>query len=89
MQNLIQLRNPSGETATLELLKLRLLLRRLDEIPRSELHAAVMREADTAASLARQTDFPLLAFPCLFEERADRVAEHERQQSHRYWLSLA
>lgn len=89
MRSPIKLLNPADEIATFDLLKLRLLLRRLDEIPLPELHAAVMREADLTSILARQSGFPLLTFPCLFAERTARLAEHQHQQSTRYWQSLA
>lgn len=79
----------SGSQAALfEVLKYRLLLRRLDEIPNSESHPAIIEEANTAAILAGLTTFPLLVFPCLFEERARAAWERDRRQHHIYWRAL-
>lgn len=72
----------------LELLKWRLLLRRLNEVADSSLHARLIREADEAAAFARQSPFPLLVFPCLFEEQAAVATEQARRQAHLYWHSL-
>ena len=72
----------------LELLKWRLLLHRLDEVTDFSLHARLIHEADEAARLARQSPFPLLVFPCLFEEKAAGATEQARRQAHLYWHSL-
>jgi len=77
------------EAAVFELLKQRLLLRRLDEIPDTECHARIIHEAEMSAALARRTAFPLLLFPCLFEERARAVRERQRQFEKRYWALAA
>ena len=73
---------------TFELLRWRLLLRRLDQLENCELHALVIREARAATELARATPFPWLVFPCLFEERADAALEGEAQRSTLYWREL-
>ena len=70
------------------ILKQRLLLRRLNETPELETHALIMRQADEAAFLAWLTLYPLLTFPCLFEERAAAATEQARCQTCRYWNGL-
>ena len=77
------------ENDPLELLKWRLLLRRLDAISDCGLHARIMQEANAALSLARRSGFPFLTFPSLFEERADQAAEAARCQAWRYWRGFA
>jgi hypothetical protein len=71
--------------SNLWLLKLRLVLAELNTIPDSALHALVMREAQTASQLARNTASPLLIFPCLFEERVGAAIEHEQRSFGNYW----
>jgi hypothetical protein len=75
--------------AEFEVFRQRMLLRRLDETPIWELHAAIMREADTAASLARATSHPFLVFPCLFDERSHAASERFQEELHKYWQTLA
>jgi hypothetical protein len=70
------------------ILKQRLLLRRLNETPEFETHALIMRQADEAAFVACLTLYPLLTFPCLFEERAAAVTEQARRQARLYWNGL-
>ena len=70
------------------MLKQHLLLRRLNDTPESETHALIMRQADEAALLAWLTPFPLLTFPCLFEERAAQALEQARRLARRYWTGL-
>ena len=70
------------------ILKQRLLLRRLNITPEFETHALIMREADEAAFLAWLTSYPLLTFPCLFEERAAAATEHARRQARLYWSGI-
>jgi hypothetical protein len=65
-----------------------LLLRRLNETPESETHALIMRQANEAAFLAWLTQYPLLTFPCLFEERAAAATEQARRQARLYWNGL-
>ena len=74
-----------GTAARFSLLKQRLLLQRLNETPESELHALIMRQANEAALLAWLSPYPLLTFPCLFEERAAAATERARRQERRYW----
>lgn len=54
----------------LEQLKNRLLARELRETPYPEFGELIRQAADEAAGLAWLTPFPLLVFPCLFEEKA-------------------
>jgi hypothetical protein len=79
-----QTRLDHGVVARFGILKQRLLLRRLNETPESETHALIMRQADEAAFLACLTQYPLLTFPCLFEERAAAATEQARRQA-RLW----
>jgi hypothetical protein len=77
-----------GLVARFGILKQQLLLRRLNETPESETHALIMREADEAALLACLTCYPLLTFPCLFEERAAAAIEQARRRARLYWNGL-
>jgi hypothetical protein len=70
------------------ILKQRLLLRRLNETPESETHALIIRQANEAAFRACLTPYPLLIFPCLFEERAAASTEQARRQARLYWKGL-
>jgi hypothetical protein len=54
----------------LELLKNRLLLERLDNAGVPDLNVRLRRAANEAAALAWTTQFPLLLFPALFDEKA-------------------
>jgi len=74
--------------STLELLRWRLLLSRLDRIERFELHAQVIREAEEAETVARATPFPCLFFPCLFEERVEALLHREAVRARLYWHQL-
>jgi hypothetical protein len=69
-------------------LRQRLLLQRLNEAPVSTTHALIMRQANEAAFLASLTSYPLLTFPCLFEERAATATEQARRQARLYWNGL-
>lgn len=69
----------------LQLLKCTLVLRQLDDIPDATLHARILDQGEAAMTLARQTAFPILVFPCLFEERAVAVLWENRQRMDRYW----
>ena len=69
-------------------LKQRLLLERLKATPGSETHALVMLEANEAAALAWVSSYPLLIFPCLFEERAIAASERARRQARLYWEGI-
>ena len=70
------------------ILKQRLLLERLSATPGSETHALIMLEANEAAGLAWLSSYPLLTFPCLFEERAIAATEQARRQARLYWEGL-
>ena len=70
------------------ILKQRLVLRRLNETPEFETHAQIMKQADEAAFLACRTLYPLLTFPCLFEEMAMAATERARRHAHIYWNGL-
>lgn len=71
-----------------ESIKLRLLLKRLDGVPGSELHPLIIDAANSAAGLARATSYPGLVFPCLFAERVEFVLEQERVRAGEYWRGL-
>ena len=73
---------------TFELLRFRLLLKQLDKVENSELHALVIREAKVAAELARATAFAWLVFPCLFEERVNAALQREALIATLYWRGL-
>lgn len=77
-----------GVATRFEILKQRLLLRRLNETPESETHALIMRQSDEAAFLACLSLYPLLTFPCLFEEKAATATENARRQARLYWHGL-
>jgi len=74
-----------GLEARLALLKHRLLLQRLDATPEPEAHSLIIHQADEAALMAWLSAYPLLAFPCLFEEKAAAVVEQVRIERRRYW----
>ena len=63
-------------------------MQRLNETAESEIHALIMRQADEAAFLAWLTLYPLLTFPCLFEERAAAATEQARRRARLYWNGL-
>jgi len=69
-------------------LKQRLLLQRLNETPDVESHALIIQQAKQAALGAWRSAYPLLTFPCLFEERADAVTEQVRREAAGYWNGL-
>jgi hypothetical protein len=81
-------RMDSGIAARFGILKQRLLLQRLNEVPDSATHALIMRQANEAAFLSCLTLYPLLTFPCLFEERAVAATEQARRQARLYWNGL-
>ena len=63
-----------------ERLKARLLRERLDDLWELERHAWVRRAANDAAALAWVTQYPLLVFPALFEEKAEAALLHADRQ---------
>jgi hypothetical protein len=77
-----------GVAMRFAMLKQRLLLQRLNETPESETHALIIRQANEAALLAWLSAYPLLTFPCLFEERTAAATEQARRQAHVYWNGL-
>ncbi len=85
-----QARDPRDTTlaARFANLKSRLLLQRLNETPEPETHASIIKQTDEAALLAWLSGYPLLSFPCIFEERAVAATEQARRQARRYWTSL-
>ena len=78
----------NGVTTRFGILKQRLLLQRLNEAPDSATHALIIRQANEASFLAWLTSYPLLTFPCLFEERAAAATEQARRQARLYWNGL-
>ena len=84
----VECRPNAGVDVLFTTLKQRLLLRRLDETPESESHALIIRQADEASFLAWLTTYPLLTFPCLFEERAKTAVGQARQEAGHYWDGL-
>ena len=81
-------RRDNGIVTRFGILKQQLLLRRLNVTPESETHALIMGEANEAAFLAWLTLYPLLTFPCLFEERAAAATDQARRQARLYWKGL-
>jgi hypothetical protein len=69
------------EVTELEHLKNRLLLTRLTAATEPEVNAHLRRAANDAAALAWATQFPLLVFPALFEEKALVAARTARRQA--------
>jgi hypothetical protein len=80
--------HPPGVATRFAVLKTRLLLDRLNQTPEFETHALIMRQANEAALLAWLSAYPLMTFPCLFEERAASATEQARRQARVYWRSL-
>jgi hypothetical protein len=64
----------------LERLKNRLLLQLLNENPEPDANAPLRRAANDAAALAWATQFPLLFFPTLLEEKASLARRQARKQ---------
>ena len=73
------------QAAYFEILVQRLLLRHLARNPALGSHARIIQEARVARALASQTPFPLLVFPCLFQERAAAALEDWRRQERLFW----
>jgi len=61
------------------LLKQRMVLQRLNETAETERHYRIISEAERAGRIAAGTEFPLLFFPCLFEERLARESATSRK----------
>src|ERR1700722_8077590 len=68
------------QATELDALKNRLLLERVDDVP--DLNVRVRRAANEAAAVAWTTQYPLLLFPALFDEKARTARlEFQRQTS--------
>lgn len=66
----------------LDVLKARLLRETLEQTTDPGLYAFLRRAANDAAAIAWTTQFPLLVFPALLEEKADAARAHyQRQQA--------
>ncbi len=65
---------PGVPETELERLKDRLLQRLVQEAERPDLDRRLRRAARQAAALARETAYPLLVFPALFEELAQSAS---------------
>lgn len=75
--------NPQRENGegNFEELKERLVGRLLNTAPETDLHLAIRSAAHEAASAAWFTQFPLLFFPALLEEKAEKAKlQQERQR---------
>ena len=68
------------ETTELERLKERLLLEVLRQTVDPELNTRLRRAANDAVALAWATDYPLLLFPNLFDEKAQAAQIQYRRQ---------
>jgi hypothetical protein len=79
----------NGIVTRFGILKQQLLLQCLNKEPDSTTHALIMRQANEAAFLAWLTSYPLLTFPCLFEEKTAAATEQARRQAQLYWNALA
>ena len=77
-----------GVAARFGILKQRLLLRCLNEVPDLATHTLIIHESNEAAWLAWLTLYPLLTFPCLFEERAAAATDQARRQARLYWTGF-
>jgi len=70
------------------LLKLRLLLKALDVVPNSELHALIIQQAHVASAQAQSTSFPELVLPCLFEELLSDALRMQEERERIYWRRM-
>ena len=82
------MRRDQSKEARFEVLKLRLLLRRLNQVHNPECHPFIIREAYRAAGLAFCTPVPSLVFPCLFEELASQAIERHQARAGHYWRTF-
>jgi hypothetical protein len=67
-----------------ERLKNQLLIRQLAEVPTPELIPPLRRAANEAAALAWVTQFPLLVYPLLFEEKTEAALQRIQRQARIY-----
>ena len=65
----------------LERLKNRLLVRLLNDLDEPALNALARRAANEAAALAWVTNYPLLTFPALFEEKVENALRYAERQT--------
>ncbi len=80
---------PERQASSFALLKQRILLQLLDAVDDHASHNLIINEANTTARLASATGFPLLVFPCLFQEMAADVLSRDRRQKSAYWCGIA
>jgi hypothetical protein len=73
---------------SLTLLKLRLLLKALDRVPKAELHALVIQQAHVASTHALSTPFPELVLPCLFDELLSDALRVQEERERVYWRRM-
>ena len=66
----------------------RLLLRELDVVPWPA-HIHIMAEAEIAATIAANTPYRFLVFPCLFEERVSACMCGFHQREAEFWRPVA
>ena len=71
----------AAETTRLEALKNRLLREVLEGAEGAAQNTALRRAANDAAALAWATEYPLLVFPALFEEKAETALLQCRRQA--------
>ncbi|HEY4416292.1 MAG TPA: hypothetical protein VGO57_11420 [Verrucomicrobiae bacterium] len=71
-----------------EQLKGQLLSEQLYLADEAELYAPVRRAANDAAAIAWATQFPLLVFPLLFEEKTETVVRQAKRQKRIYANSV-
>ena len=76
------------QAAQLEVLRVRLLLRRLDDTWNVEAHTLIIQASREALSLAGTTAYPLLIFPALFDELARSACDFDHRQTFNYWNNL-
>ncbi len=70
-----------AQQSRFERLKERLLVEKLDELVDPGLNSALRQAANEAAAVAWVTQFPLLVFPALFEEKTgETLLRGEKQQ---------
>src|ERR1700722_11357028 len=76
------------QTSDLERLKNRLLRRLLENTTNPDENILLRRAANDAAALAWVTQYPLLLFPTLLEEKARAALVQFKRQAQMLWLSL-
>jgi hypothetical protein len=71
-----------------EVLWQRLLMRELNKVASSEVHAQIIEEARIAADIAARSGVPNLLFPLLFEERVSETLTAYQRKEDRFWQSF-